>query len=154
MRKLRLYDTDSNVVYKFTTDQKFHGSKRIKIEGAVTIEKCLVDYPALINGKIGVVTMHQPIKTPLYTLDFIPKPFPLTLGVGTHEFEHLMFNGPTIFKVAVDKYKPKMYIGNLITKELVPELHTISPVYNYKKKDNNIWNEQDLYKLETLCKSL
>ena len=78
MRRLRLYDTDSNVVYKFTTDQKFHGSKRIKIDGGITIEKCLVDYPALINGKIGVVTMHQPIKTPLYSLDFIPQPFPLT----------------------------------------------------------------------------
>ena len=152
MRRLKLYDIDSNIICKFTTDQKFHGSKRIEIQGAVTIEKCLVDYPALINGKIGVVTMHQPIETPLYSLDFVPQPFPIILGDGTYVFEHLMFNGPTIFKVTVDKYKPKMYIGNLITKQLAPEVKTISPVYNYKKKDNNIWDKNDLHKLEALYK--
>ena len=47
-----------------------------------------------------------------------------------------------------------MYIGNLITKKFIPELKSISPVYNYKKQDNNIWDKEDLRKLETLCKSL
>ena len=65
-----------------------------------------------------------------------------------------MFNGPTYFNVRVDEYKPWMYIGNLITKKFVPELQSISPVYKYRKQDNNIWNGTDLQKLETLCKSL
>ena len=47
-----------------------------------------------------------------------------------------------------------MYIGNLITKTFIPELQSIAPVYLYEKQDNNIWDKEDLRKLETLCKSL
>ena len=153
MRKLKLYDTDDNLILSYTTDHEFHGSQLIEITGPVLIGKCLVDYLAKINGEFGIVTFDQPIETPLYTLDFVPQPFPLFVG-GTQQFEHLMFNGPTYFNIRVDEYRPWMYIGNLITKKFIPELKSISPVYNYKKQDNNIWNGTDLQKLETLCKSL
>ena len=153
MRKHKLYDIDDNLVLSYKTDHKFHGSQLIEITGTVILKKCLVDYPALINDQFGIVTFDQPIETPLYDLNFVPQPFPLFVG-GTQTFEHLMFNGPSYFNIRVDEYKPKMYIGNLITKKFIPELKSISPVYNYKKQDNNIWNGTDLRKLETLCKSL
>ena len=153
MRKHKIYDIDDNLVLSYKTDHKFHGSQLIEITGTVILKKCLVDYPALINDQFGIVTFDQPIETPLYDLNFVPQPFPLFVG-GTQTFEHLMFNGPSYFNIRVDEYKPKMYIGNLITKKFIPELKSISPVYNYKKQDNNIWNKEDLRKLETLCKSL
>ena len=153
MRKLKLYDTDDNLILSYTTDHEFHGSQLIEVTGTVILKKFLVDYPALINGQVGIASFDQPIETPLYDLNFVPQPFPLFVG-GTQQFEHLMFNGPTYFNIRVDEYKPWMYIGNLITKKFIPELKSISPVYNYKKQDNNIWNGTDLQKLETLCKSL
>ena len=153
MRTLKLYDTDDNLILSYKTDHKFHGSQLIEIEGPVLLGKLLVDYPAYINGEFGIITFDQPIETPLYTTDFIPQPFPIFVG-RTQIFEHLMFNGPSYFNIRVDEYRPWMYIGNLITKKFIPELQSISPVYKYKKQDNNIWNEKDLQKLETLCKSL
>ena len=117
MRTLKLYDTDDNLILSYKTDHEFHGSQLIEIEGPVLLGKCLVDYPAKINGEFGIVTFDQPIETPLYTLDFVPQPFPLFVG-GTQQFEHLMFNGPTYFNIRVDEYRPWMYIGNLITKNL------------------------------------
>ena len=153
MRKHKIYDIDDNLVLSYKTDHKFHGSQLIEITGTVILKKCLVDYPALINDQFGIVTFDQPIETPLYDLNFVPQPFPLFVG-GTQTFEHLMFNGPSYFNIRVDEYKPKMYIGNLITKKFIPELISISPVYKYKKQDNNIWEKEDLHKLETLCKSL
>tara|TARA_B100000927_G_scaffold70308_1_gene55752 strand:- start:503 stop:964 length:462 start_codon:yes stop_codon:yes gene_type:complete len=153
MRKHKIYDIDDNLVLSYKTDHKFHGSQLIEITGTVILKKCLVDYPALINDQFGIVTFDQPIETPLYDLNFVPQPFPLFVG-GTQTFEHLMFNGPSYFNIRVDEYKPKMYIGNLITKKFIPELQSIDPVYKYKKQDNNIWEKEDLHKLETLCKSL
>ena len=153
MRKHKIYDIDNNLVLSYKTDHKFHGSQLIEITGTVILKKCLVDYPALINDQFGIVTFDQPIETPLYDLNFVPQPFPLFVG-GTQTFEHLMFNGPSYFNIRVDEYKPKMYIGNLITKKFIPELQSIDPVYKYKKQDNNIWEKEDLHKLETLCKSL
>ena len=153
MRKHKIYDIDDNLVLSYKTDHKFHGSQLIEITGTVILKKCLVDYPALINDQFGIVTFDQPIETPLYDLNFVPQPFPLFVG-GTQTFEHLMFNGPSYFNIRVDEYKPKMYIGNLITKKFIPELQSIDPVYKYKKQDNNIWKKEDLHKLETLCKSL
>ena len=153
MRKHKIYDIDNNLVLSYKTDHKFHGSQLIEITGTVILKKCLVDYPALINDQFGIVTFDQPIETPLYDLNFVPQPFPLFVG-GTQTFEHLMFNGPSYFNIRVDEYKPWMYIGNLITKKFIPELKSISPVYKYEKQDNNIWNKEDLRKLETLCKSL
>ena len=153
MRKHKIYDIDDNLVLSYKTDHKFHGSQLIEITGTVILKKCLVDYPALINDQFGIVTFDQPIETPLYDLNFVPQPFPLFVG-GTQTFEHLMFNGPSYFNIRVDEYKPRMYIGNLITKTFIPELQSIAPVYLYKKQDNNIWDKEDLRKLETLCKSL
>ena len=152
MRKLNLYDIYDDVVLSYKTDHKFHGAKRIEIEGTVILNKIVVEYPAKINGEFGILAFDQPIDAPLYQ-NYIPQPFPLFVG-GTEQFDHLMFNGPDYFKIRVDEYKPWMYIGNLITKKFIPELKSISPVYNYKKQDNNIWNGTDLRKLETLCKSL
>ena len=153
MRKHKIYDIDDNLILSYKTDHKFHGSQLIEITGTVILKKCLVDYPALINDQFGIVTFDQPIETPLYNLNFVPQPFPLFVG-GTQTFEHLMFNGPSYFNIRVDEYKPRMYIGNLITKTFIPELQSIAPVYLYKKQDNNIWDKEDLRKLETLCKSL
>ena len=153
MRKHKLYDIDDNLVLSYKTDHKFHGSQLIEVTGTVIPKKFLVDYPALINGQVGIASFDQPIETPLYDLNFVPQPFPLFVG-GTQTFEHLMFNGPSYFNIRVDEYKPRMYIGNLITKTFIPELQSIAPVYLYEKQDNNIWDKEDLRKLETLCKSL
>ena len=139
MRKLNLYDTNDNVVLSYKTDHKFHGSKRIIIEGPVLLGKVIAEYPAKINGKFGIVAFDQPIDNPLYD-NFIPQPFPLFVG-GTQEFDHLMFNGPDYFKIRVDEYKPWMYIGNVYNSGL-----DIVPVYKYFRQEN------DLHKLETIWK--
>tara|TARA_B100001057_G_C22248067_1_gene718372 strand:+ start:40 stop:474 length:435 start_codon:yes stop_codon:yes gene_type:complete len=139
MRNLKLYDTDDNLVLSYKTDHKFHGSKRIIIEGPVLLGKVIAEYPAKINGKFGIVAFDQPIDNPLYD-NFIPQPFPLFVG-GTQEFDHLMFNGPDYFKIRVDEYRPWMYIGNVYTSGL-----DIVPVYKYYRQSN------DLHKLETIWK--
>jgi hypothetical protein len=139
MRNLKLYDTDDNLVLSYKTDHKFHGSKRIIIEGPVLLGKVIAEYPAKINGKFGIVAFDQPIDNPLYD-NFIPQPFPLFVG-GTQEFDHLMFNGPDYFKIRVDEYRPWMYIGNVYNSGL-----DIVPVYKYYRQSN------DLHKLETIWK--
>ena len=77
MRKHKLYDIDDNLVLSYKTDHKFHGSKLIEVTGTVILKKFLVDYPALINGQVGIASFDQPIETPLYDLNFVPQPFPL-----------------------------------------------------------------------------
>ena len=139
MRNLKLYDTDDNLVLSYKTDHKFHGSKRIIIEGPVLLGKVIAEYPAKINGKFGIVAFDQPIDNPLYD-NFIPQPFPLFVG-GTQEFDHLMFNGPDYFKIRVDEYRPWMYIGNVYNSGL-----DIVPVYKYYRQSN------ELHKLETIWK--
>tara|TARA_B100000614_G_scaffold244395_1_gene248516 strand:+ start:819 stop:1253 length:435 start_codon:yes stop_codon:yes gene_type:complete len=139
MRKLNLYDVYDDVVLSYKTDHKFHGAKRIEIEGTVILNKIVVEYPAKINGEFGILAFDQPIDAPLYQ-NYIPQPFPLFVG-GTEQFDHLMFNGPDYFKIRVDEYKPWMYIGNIYDSEL-----DITPVYKYYRQEN------DLHKLETLWK--
>ena len=139
MRTLHLYDTYDNVVLSYKTDNKFHGAKRIVIEGPTIINKIVVEYPAKINGDFGIVAFDQPIDNPLY-YNFIPQPLPLFVG-GTQEFDHLMFNGPDYFKIRVDEYRPWMYIGNVYNSGL-----DIVPVYKYYRQEN------DLNKLETIWK--
>ena len=139
MRKLNLYDSYDNVVFSYKTDHKFHGAKRIEIEGTVILNKIVVEYPAKINGEFGILAFDQPIDAPLYQ-NYIPQPFPLFVG-GTEQFDHLMFNGPDYFKIRVDEYKPWMYIGNIYDSEL-----DITPVYKYYRQEN------DLHKLETIWK--
>jgi len=139
MRKLNLYDIYDDVVLSYKTDHKFHGAKRIEIEGTVILNKIVVEYPAKINGEFGILAFDQPIDAPLYQ-NYIPQPFPLFVG-GTEQFDHLMFNGPDYFKIRVDEYKPWMYIGNIYDSEL-----DITPVYKYYRQEN------DLNKLETIWK--
>ena len=139
MRKLNLYDIYDDVVLSYKTDHKFHGAKRIEVEGTVILNKIVVEYPAKINGEFGILAFDQPIDAPLYQ-NYIPQPFPLFVG-GTEQFDHLMFNGPDYFKIRVDEYKPWMYIGNIYDSEL-----DITPVYKYYRQEN------DLHKLETLWK--
>ena len=76
MRKHKLYDIDDNLVLSYKTDHKFHGSQLIEVTGTVILKKFLVDYPALINGQVGIASFDQPIETPLYDLNFVPQPFP------------------------------------------------------------------------------
>ena len=139
MRKLNLYDIYDDVVLSYKTDHKFHGAKRIEIEGTVILNKIVLEYPAKINGEFGILAFDQPIDAPLYQ-NYIPQPFPLFVG-GTEQFDHLMFNGPDYFKIRVDEYKPWMYIGNIYDSEL-----DITPVYKYYRQEN------DLNKLETIWK--
>ena len=139
MRKLNLYDIYDDVVLSYKTDHKFHGAKRIEIEGTVILNKVVVEYPAKINGEFGILAFDQPIDAPLYQ-NYIPQPFPLFVA-GTEQFDHFMFNGPDYFKIKVDEYKPWMYIGNIYDSEL-----DITPVYKYYRQEN------DLHKLETLWK--
>jgi len=147
-----------NVLYSYTTESEFHGSYDIRIqvfEGSITLEKCLVTYPAILNNSPGSITFEQPIQSPLYKLvgdTITPQPFPIQIYRGEVKFKQLMFNGPNHFIVKVDEsldYSSELYIGNLLTREYIPELHTISPVYKYRQRDNDIWSEGDLNKLET-----
>lgn len=174
MRKLKVYGTDdavyrvfinnkleesctANLIYEFETDTTLHDSYNIRIEvieGTVTLEKCLVDYPAIINGKKGKVTFDQPIDNPMYTWngqELIQRPFPIKIQAkDTVEFEQLMFNGPTLFDITVKEgteIGSSLYIGNLITKEFIPEMTNIVPVYAYEPQDHNIWSNQSLQKL-------
>lgn len=174
MRKLKVYGTDdavyrvyinnkleesctANLIYEFETDTTLHDSYNVRIEvieGTVTLEKCLVDYPAIINGKKGKVTFDQPIDHPMYTWngqELIQRPFPIKIGAkDTVEFEQLMFNGPTLFDITVKQgteIGSSLYIGNLITKEFIPELLNIQPIYAYEPKDHNIWSNQSLENL-------
>ena len=79
MRKLNLYDIYDDVVLSYKTDHKFHGAKRIEIEGTVILNKIVVEYPAKINGEFGILAFDQPIDAPLYQ-NYIPQPFPLFVG--------------------------------------------------------------------------
>ena len=139
MRKLNLYDIYDDVVLSYKTDHKFHGAKRIEIEGTVILNKIVVEYPAKINGEFGILAFDQPIDAPLYQ-NYIPQPFPLFVG-GTEQFDHLMFNGPDYFKIRVDEYRPWMYSGNVYKTDL-----DIVPGYKYFRQEN------DLNKLETIWK--
>lgn len=150
------YPTD-DILYSYSTEPEFHGAYDIKIQvfsGSIVLEKCSVDYPAYVNGSFTTITFDQPIESPLYKWTgetLIPQPFPIDMYRGIYEFKQLMFNGPNYFVVKVDDgldYSSGLYVGNLITKEYIPELQTISPVYQYRQKDNNIWFEEDLHKLE------
>ena len=139
MRTLHLYDTYDNVVLSYKVDHKFHGAKRIVIEGPTVIKKIVAEYPAKINGDFGIVAFDQPIPAPLYH-NYIPQPFPLFVG-RTQEFDHLQFNGPDYFKIRVDEYRPWVYISNIYDSGL-----DITPVYKYFRQDS------DWKKLETLWK--
>ena len=173
MRTLKLYGTnnaeykvyindelsqsfDSDLIYTFNTDTTLHGSYNVKIEvtkGSLTLEKCLVDYPATLNGKKGIMTMDQPIETPLYKWtgqELIAQPFPIEISEGeTVEFEHLMFNGATFFKVDLkhETTEEKVYVGNLITRNYNPDLRDIQPVFEYEPEDWNLWSKESLQKL-------
>lgn len=171
MRKLKVYGSDdavyrvfinnkleesctANLIYEFETETTVHDSYSVRIEvieGTLTLEKCLVDYPAIINGKKGKVTFDQPIKIPLFTWngkELIQRPFPIKIQAkDTVEFEHLMFNGPTLFDVTLSdetKFNESLYIGNLITKEFIPEMKSIMPIYDYKAQEHNIWSDVSL----------
>lgn len=174
MRELKVYGTSNSarylirvnenisqpsdsVLYSYTTEPEFHGAYDIRIqifEGSITLEKCLVTYPAIINNSSGTITFEQPIKSPLYKVvdsTIIPQSFPIKIYRGTFKFKQLMFNGPNHFIVNVDEsvdYSSGLYIGNLLTRQYIPELRTIAPVYKYRQRDNDIWSEGDLIKLE------
>ena len=137
MRKHKLYDIDDNLILSYKTDHKFHGSKLIEVTGTVILKKFLVDYPALINGQVGIASFDQPIETPLYDLNFVPQPFPLFVG-STQTFEHLMFNGPSYFNIRFDDYLPLMYLCILITSTFLPSLQSLPPFYLYFKLYFNI----------------
>ena len=175
MRELKVYGTSNgakylirvnenisqssdSILYSFTTESEFHGAYDIRIqvfEGFITLEKCLVTYPAILNNSPGTITFEQPIQSPLYKLvdgTMIPQSFPIRIYRGMVNFKQLMFNGPNHFIVNVDEsvdYSSGLYIGNLLTRQYIPELRTIAPVYKYRQRDNDIWSEGDLHKLET-----
>lgn len=173
MRTLKLYGTNNaeykvyinnelsessntDLIYSFSTETTVHDSYNIKIEvtkGSLTLEKCLVDYPAILNGKKGKITFDQPIETPLYKFDgkeLQAQPFPITITEGqTAEFEQLMFNGPTLFDVELSEVNDStVYVGNLITKEFIPEMKNIVPIYAYEAEEHNIWSNASLQSLE------
>jgi len=150
---------DSNLIYTFSTNTTLHGSYNIKIEvikGSLILEKCLVDYPATLNSKKGSITMVQPIESPLYKWigqELIVQPFPIEISEGeTVDFEHLMFNGPTFFQVALNQEttEENLYIGNPITKDYISELKDIQPVFEYDPEDWNLWSKESLQKLVNL----
>lgn len=145
----------SDLIYTFDTDTTLHGSYNIRIEvvkGTLTLEKCLVDYPATLNGKKGIMTMDQPIQTPLYKWtgeELVAQPFPITIDNGEIvEFEHLMFNGATFFEVELKhEVGNKVYVGDLITKTYNPELRDFRPIFDYEPEDWNVWSKESLQKL-------
>jgi len=149
---------NSDLIYKFDTETSLHDSYKIKISvtsGSLILKKCLVDYPARINNKDTKITFEQPIKNPLYVWtgkDLIVQPFDIKITAGsTIEFEQLMFNGPTYFVVKLLKevdYTESLYVGNLVTKSFIPEVLNITPIYEYTKQYNDIWDKNQLKMLE------
>ena len=91
-------------LFTFTTDVTLHVKVKIEVkvhDGSIKIKKCLVTYPARINGLIsGFVQFDQPIKNPM-TTQFNGNTIALEDVTVTDYFcyDHLMFNGPTVWNI-------------------------------------------------------
>ena len=172
-RKLRIYGTTEphteylvtingesvdlgvDELFSFVTNTKFHGSNNVVItvlKGSVTLTHCTATYPASFNGIDGTATMIQPIAEPVAVIEngeIKSVPFPITVNTNeTLNYEHLMFNGPTkfrIFTAGLNIFSGiDVFIGNALTKEFNPVIFDIKTDYEYEKFPNEINSKTDL----------
>jgi len=117
---------DQPLLFKFSTEVVKNGYLDTNIAlsyGRLLIEHIEVTYPAVINNNTyGYFTLTQPIAQPLVnpqSKEFLS--FPISVEDKLH-YKHLMFNGPTFWKLEVDNNLP-LYHGINIHEKFV----------NYKK---------------------
>lgn len=141
--------------FQFSTPVNLHGSCSVSVrveKGSVTLKKCIVTYPALVNNQPSQVTLLQPIKSPIalvncneiQTLDF-----PVTVTKELN-FQHLMFNGPSRFIIHCNKDCDNLYLGNILEGDPNPNIQKIDTVYDYTPQPNDIFSIADLKQLYTI----
>ena len=149
----------SDDLFSFITNTKLHGSNNIIINvlsGKLTITHCYATYPALFNNVEGTATMVQPIADPIAVIEngqIFSVPFPIVVSEGeTFDYEHLMFNGPSRFKIAVQGLgiNPgiNVFIGNAMKNEFTQGITDIQVEYDYERFPNEINSEEDLNNLK------
>ena len=144
--------------FEFVTPVTLHGSSTVHInvtKGYVTLVRCTATYPALINGKNGKVTMQQPIHQPVGIIvdnTLQTKKFPITI-TDELSYQHIMFNGPTLFKVKSKQYYNNLYLGDVLDGQTHPDVEKIETVYDYTPESNDIFSKSDLQYLHDKVKS-
>lgn len=134
-------------LFTFTTDVRLHGKVKVEIKvrsGSIKIQKCLVTYPALINGvTTGGVQFDQPIKHPMVT-EYNGNLLTIEEAIITDYFcyDHLMFNGPTIWNIQTTN-EIDMPLGSIIKLKNIKEFGTtlvtkIVPDWGYEHKKEEI----------------
>lgn len=144
--------------FQFQTSVDLHGSSAVRLnvtKGSITLVRCTATYPAVINDKYGNVTMQQPIQEPIGLVRnriLETKKFPITI-TNDFSYQHIMFNGPTLFKVKSKQYYNNLYIGDVLDGHTHPDIENLEPVYNYSSQPNDIFSKADLQLLHNKVKS-
>jgi len=146
-------------LFSFVTNTKLHGSNNIVINvinGSITLTHCTATYPALFNGIEGTATMVQPIAEPVAVIEngeIKSIPFPIIVNADNPlNYEHLMFNGPTRFRISIEGLGIvpgiNVFIGNAIKNEFTQGIVDIQVDYEYEKFPNEISSIEDLESLK------
>lgn len=152
-------DVGLDELYSFVTGTEFHGSYNVKIcvtNGSLTLTHVTATYPAIINGIEGLATMIQPIKYPIAIFEnncMKQLEFPIKIDASEIlDYEHLMLNGPTLWKIDIKdpvvKQGVNIFVGNLLTDEITNGITDIKYDYRYDKKPNDINSTVDLENLK------
>lgn len=136
---------DSGILYKFITPVECHGHADVSIvlnHGQLVIDRVVVTYPALINNSVtGYYTFWQPIVRPMVVKDEFLN-FPLIID-DKLTYKHLMFNGPTCWKITVNSNIP-LYDGIEVDYDFVIDKQEHWE-YNYVKFNRS--SQDDILKL-------
>jgi hypothetical protein len=140
-------------LFSFSTPVCFHGSYSVTItvhRGQLSIDRWTATYPALFNNTLGHAVFKQPILYPMLFVRnnslFECSKIKITAG-ETLSYEHLMFNGPTMFlikTVNAIQENQTVYVGDLITKDYAPGFTVVGAEYAYNKVPSNLSGGEDL----------
>ena len=150
-------------LFNFSTSTQLHGGIKVGInvqEGEVRLEKCLVTYPAILNGINGTLTVIQPMEEPVAIIeDGTIRSIPIE-GIEIHsgetfEYHHLMFNGPSTIVVETEGHDifpdVDIYAGDLLQNDIVDGITSIDHKYDYSDmQPNNIFNKSDFENLKQI----
>jgi len=122
-------------IFSFVTDVTVHGKIPITIEvisGSVSIDKTVVKYPAIVNGKIGSLLFDMPIKDPMVIIekDKITHLTKITLSTGKSiSFDHLIINGPNFWNIISSSTETDLYTQYI--NDPVANITSLTPVWLY-----------------------
>lgn len=147
-------------LFSFSTPTCFHGSYSVTItvhRGQLSIDGWTATYPALFNNTFGHAVFKQPILYPMLFVRnnslFECSKIKITAG-ETVSYEHLMFNGPTMFLIKTAnpiQENQTVYVGDLITKDYSPDVTEVGYEYAYNKVSNDISGGEDLKLLKKIA---